>query len=135
MWYKHKDRHIDQGTQNRAQNFIGAEIVNWSLIRVLKIHNGEKVVFNSWCLENGHLHVKEWNWVLTWKSKVTQLCPTLCDPMDCSLPDSSVHGIFQARILEWVAISLSRGFSRPRDWTQILDRNQVSHIAGRFFTL
>ena len=36
-------------------------------------------------------------------------CPTLCDPMDCSLPGSSVHGIFQARILEWVAIPLSRG--------------------------
>ena len=36
-----------------------------------------------------------------------QLCPTLCDPTDCSLPDSSVHGIFQARILEWVAISFS----------------------------
>ena len=38
---------------------------------------------------------------------VTQSCPTLCDPMDCSLPGSSVHGIFQARILEWVAISYS----------------------------
>ena len=47
-----------------------------------------------------------------------QLCPTLCDPMDCSLPRSSVHGIFQAQILEWVAISFSRGSSRPpRDWT------------------
>ena len=40
-----------------------------------------------------------------------------CDPMDCSLPDSSVHGIFQARILEWVAISFSRGFSQPGDQT------------------
>ena len=39
----------------------------------------------------------------------------LCDPMDCSLPGSSVHGIFQARVLEWVAISFSRGFSRSRD--------------------
>ena len=38
------------------------------------------------------------------ESEVTQSCPTLCDPMDCSLPGSSVHGIFQARILEWVAI-------------------------------
>ena len=42
-----------------------------------------------------------------------QSCLTLCDPMDCSLPGSSVRGIFQARILEWVAISLSRGSSRP----------------------
>ena len=46
-----------------------------------------------------------------------QLCPTLCDPMDCGPPGSSVHGIFQARILEWVAISFSRGSSHPRDRT------------------
>ena len=46
---------------------------------------------------------------------VAQLCPTLCDPMDCSLPGSSVHGILQARILEWVANSFSRGSSPPMD--------------------
>ena len=46
---------------------------------------------------------------------VAQLCPTLCDPMDYSLPGSSVHGILQARILEWVAISSSRGSSQPRN--------------------
>ena len=46
-----------------------------------------------------------------------QLCLTLCDPMDCSLPGSSVHGIIPARILEWVAISFSKGSSRPRDRT------------------
>ena len=55
-------------------------------------------------------------------------CPTLCDPMDCSPPGSSVHGILQARVLEWVAMSFSRGSSRPRDQTQ------VSCLAGRFFT-
>ena len=49
----------------------------------------------------------------------TQSCPTLGNPMDYSLLDSSVHGIFQARILEWVAISFSRGSSRPRDWTRV----------------
>ena len=47
------------------------------------------------------------------------LCLTLCDPMDCSLPDSSVHGIPQAKILKWVAISFSRGSSWPRDPTHI----------------
>ena len=47
--------------------------------------------------------------------KVTQLCPTLCDPTDCSPPGSSVHGILQARILEWVATPFSRGSSLPRD--------------------
>ena len=50
---------------------------------------------------------------------VTQLCPTLCNSMDCSLPGSSVLGIFQARILEWVAISFSSGSFQPRDWTLI----------------
>ena len=63
------------------------------------------------------------------KVLIAQLCPTLCDPMDCSPPGSSVHGILQARILEWVAIPFSRGSSRPRDWTWI------SCIAGRFFTI
>ena len=50
---------------------------------------------------------------------VTQSCPTLCDSMDCSPPGSSVRGILQARILEWVAIPFSRVSSRPRDWTQV----------------
>jgi len=63
------------------------------------------------------------------ESEVAQSCPTLCDPMDCSPPGSTAHGILQARILEWVAISFSRGSSRPRDQTQ------VSHIAGRRFNL
>ena len=49
------------------------------------------------------------------EGEVAQSCPTLCDPVDCSLPGFSVHGIFQARILEWVTISFSRGSSRPRD--------------------
>ena len=55
---------------------------------------------------------------------VTKSCPTLCDPMDCSLPGSSVLGILQARILEWVAIPFSSGSSRPRDrtWVSCTDR-------------
>ena len=47
------------------------------------------------------------------ESEVAQLCPALCNPMDCSPPGSSIHGILQARILEWVVISFSRGSSRP----------------------
>ena len=50
---------------------------------------------------------------------VAQSCPTLCDPMDCSLLGSFVYGILQARILEWVAISFSRGSYWPRDWTRV----------------
>ena len=56
--------------------------------------------------------------VIESKSEVTQLCLTLCNPMDCSLPASSLHGVLQARILEWVAISFSRGSSWLRDQTR-----------------
>ena len=59
---------------------------------------------------------------------VAKSCLTLRDPMDCSPPGSSVHGISQAKALEWAAISFSRGSSRPRD------RFLVSYTAGRFFT-
>ena len=80
---------------------------------------------NPMAKEPGRLYPwSEVNW-----SEVAQSCPTLCDPMDCSLSGSSVHGIFQARVLEWVAISFSRGSSQPRD------RTWVSHIAGRCFTV
>ena len=59
---------------------------------------------------------------------VSQSCLTLCDPMYCP-PGSSVHGILQARILEWVAMPSSRESSQPRG------RTQISHIAGRFLTV
>ena len=62
-------------------------------------------------------------------AKSLQLCPTLCDLVNCSPPGSSVHGILQERILEWVSISFSRGSSWPGNWTQ------VSCITGRFFTV
>ena len=72
----------------------------------------------------------EHSWILLLqKLKVTQLCLTLCDLLDCSLPGASVHEIFQARVLEWVAISFSRGSAQPRD------RTWVSHTAGRRFTI
>ena len=58
------------------------------------------------------------------KAKVTQSCPTLCDPMDYS-----VHGVLQTRILEWVTVPFSRGFSQLRDLIQL------SRIAGAFFTI
>ena len=63
------------------------------------------------------------------ESEVAQSCPALCDPTDCSPPSSSVRRILQARVLEWVAISFSRGSSQPRD------RTQVSRIADRCFNL
>ena len=74
-----------------------------------------------------HLTTRE---VIHYKpSEVSQSCPTLCDPMDCSLPRSSIHGIFQARVLEWIAISFSRGPSQTRDQTWIFC------IVGRRFTI
>ena len=84
----------------------------------------------------GSSQPRDQNWVSSivdrrftiWAMLVTQSCPTLCDLMDCSPPGSSLHEIFQARILEWVAISFSRGSSQPRD------RTQVTCTVGRFFT-
>ena len=60
---------------------------------------------------------------------VTQSCPTLCNPIDCSLPGSLSLGILQARILEWVAMPSSMGSSQSRNQTQVF------HVAGRFFTV
>ena len=71
-------------------------------------------------LKSRDITLLKWRWS---EEKVTQLCPTLWDPMDYI-----VHGILQARILEWVAFLFFRGSSQPRDWTQ------VSCIAGRFYT-
>ena len=62
------------------------------------------------------------------ESDMAQSCPTFCDPMDCSLPGSSVHGIFQARVLEWVAV-----FFRGSSWSR--NRTWVSRIVGRHITV
>ena len=94
---------------------------------------GVSGVSGRWC----SLWLTVWNyiggrwcslWFIVQKVKVKS-CPTLCDHMDYSLPDFSVNGIFQARTLEWVAISFSRRSSQPRDQTQ------VSRIIGRCFTI
>ena len=95
---------------------------------LLKISDTVEEIINS-----GVTAIKSYLATLSFESEseceVSQSCPTLCDDMDCSLPGSSVHGIFQARILEWVAISFSRGSSPPRD------RTWVSHIVGKHFTV
>ena len=68
--------------------------------------------------------------MVKWNAKVlvTQSCPTLCNPMDCGPPSSSVRGILQARTLAWIAIPFSRGSSQPRNW------RPVSCTVGKFFT-
>ena len=79
------------------------------------------------------LRSKENRWKIKWRPwlllEVAQSCLTLCNPMDCSLPGFSIHGIFQARVLEWVATPFSWGSSQPRDQTR------VSCTIGRRFTL
>ena len=64
-------------------------------------------------------------WVSEWVSEWVQSLPTLLDPMDCSPPGSSVHGLLQTRILGWVAISSSRGSSQPRDQTRVLSASRI----------
>ena len=75
------------------------------------------------CVSCKLLFICEWS--------ITQSCPTLCDPMDRSLPGTSIHGILQARMLEWVAISFSRGSSQPRDGIRVFC---ISCIGRWFFT-
>ena len=72
---------------------------------------------------------KEISYYLNRKVLVAHSCSTLLDPMDYSLPGNPIHGVLQARILEWVAISFSRGSSQPRD------RTWISHIAGKLLTI
>ena len=91
-------------------------------------HLWSLIVFEP-LLKNFQWHPKPLRMKGRKKSEVAHSCPTLCDSMDCSLPGSSIHGIVQVRILEWVVISFSRGSSRPRD------RTLVSPTAGRLFTI
>ena len=109
----------------------------WFLLFSLGLWVLGKIITKVKC--SSHHHVRKSmmsTWLLTgpvdldhYESEVAQSCPTLSDPMDCRLPGSSVHGIFQARVLEWGAIAFSRGSSRPRD------RTRVSCIVGRRFTI
>ena len=94
------------------------------LSQTQKENMGSLELENSLCYSGGPC----WLSVLYVKVLVAHLCLTLCDPMNCSPPGSSVHGFSQARILEWVAIPFSRGSSWHRDWTWL------SCIAGGCFT-
>ena len=96
---------------------------NWTISRKKSNLNKDKIVLHEKIIIESSIKT------IGKERKVAQSCLTLCDPMDCSLPGSSVHGIFQARILEWIAISFSRGSSWPRD------RTQVSRIVEWCFTV
>ena len=95
------------------------------MIKCLGSRESENYFFSPWERNFRKLGLYEWRGCAV-------LCRVrLCDPMDCSSPGSSVHGILQARILEWVAISFSRGSSWPRDQTHIpcIGRQILSHWA------
>ena len=126
--------------------FSGSELrpwstaINWELVRDSDLSAipdllSQTLNFNKTLGDKGKGGVgKNWEfWVqhtYTMDMYVKSLsCVRLCNPMDCSLPGSWVHGILQARELEWVAISFSRGSSQPRD------RTRVSRTAGRRFTV
>ena len=98
-----------------GSDMLGTDFCLWSMSALCGLSGTERL--SGWFLQE-----KGEAW---WKVKVevTQLFPTLSNPMDCT-----VHGILQARTLEWAAFPFSWGSSQPRDWTQ------VSRIAGRFFT-
>ena len=86
---------------------------------------GSQRVGHDWATS---LHFTSFLWYVSY-CLASKLCLTLCDPMDCSPPGSSIHRISQVRLLEWVAVSFSRGSSRPRGQTQ------VSRIVDKRFTI
>ena len=87
---------------------------NWTeQIKIIIQHN------QDYSLLMREREILRWSTLCLWRAKSLQLCLTLCKPTDCSPPGSSVEGILQARILEWVAMPSSRGSSQPRDWTCI----------------
>ena len=101
----------------------------WWLMLQTDLNHGFSWV-NSWKkLALGEVSV--YHSALCVRAELLQPCPTLCNPVDCSPPGFSVHGILQARILEWVAMPSSRGSSWPRDWTHF---SCVACIAGKFIT-
>ena len=67
-------------------------------------------------------------WASYMRAKLLQSCLTFCDPIGCSLPGSSIHGILQARILEWFAMPSSRGSSQPKDWTWVSSALQADSL-------
>ena len=113
-----KPKNTGVGSLSLFQGIFSTQESNWGLLHCRQI-------LYQLSYQGSHgLNDNEEKW-----TEVAQLCPTLCNPMDCRLLGSSIHGVFQARILEWIVISISRRSARPRDWTQ------VSHIVGRCFTI
>ena len=99
--------------------------VNWLYLPYLYFFSFSWLVITKHCRLNANSKCIYLDFVFNVKVLVAQSCPTLCDTMDCSPSGFSVHGILQARILEWVTMPFWRGSSQSRDWTW------VSGIAGK----
>ena len=113
-------RFVEPGTESTAQKKTNVAGNLWGLTVLWGECIKEVITMPGRCAKCWDMYVprslvrKELPWSEV-QVLVTQSCPTLCDPVDYSVPGCSVHGISQARILEWVAISFSRGSSRPRN--------------------
>ena len=105
--------------RNFINTYINFDFLNWAHINSINFSIGY-LIFTKWTI----LKSEKWNW----SCSVMSISWTW-DPMDCSLPGSSIHGIFQSRILEWVDVSFYRRSLWLRDWTR------VSHIVGRLYHL
>ena len=114
---------------SHKNEWIGSSVETWmGLESVIQSEISQKEK-NKYCILIYILESKKNHMFVCVCVLVVQLCLILCDPMDHSSSGSSVHGILQSRILEWVAISFSRGSSQPRD------RTLASYTASRFFTI
>ena len=105
-------RNVHWGSRYRSfLKKLNIELPSDPAISLLDIYTKELKIGNSKIYPHFQVHAAFFTIANTCESEseVAQSCPTLCDPMDCSPPGSSVHGILQARILEWIAISFSRG--------------------------
>ena len=134
-WEEHLSVLVEQ-TKNWGLKMVPLKVRNWHVMWSLKVIYKIFSALNIWeftdhyeCCQYSKLFALQLSASVLIEREIAQLCPTLCNPVDCSPPGSSIHGILQARILEWVAISFSKGSFWPRD------RTQVSRIAGRCFNL
>ena len=120
-----------------ASGSITSQQIDWEIMETVTdlIFLGSKITADGDCSHEIKRHLllgrKSMTNLRKWESEVAQSCTTICDPMDCSLPGSSIHGIFQARVLESVVISFSRVSSWPRGWTHVscISRQILYHSA------
>ena len=126
-----------QSSGSKNDHILKLADENFTTVIINMLKDFRKTEQKKWQVENISREMQTWKEnqkeILELKNsvKVTQSCPILCNPTDCRLPGSSVHGIHQIRIPEWVAIPFSTGSSQPRNQTLGL----IFHTAGRFFTV